>query len=126
MGNLYRFGYNPFEDFLVKSIMYGTDISDANLKPDIQNAFTFILQNILVNRNDAVYLDFEIKKAGVLYKILGKNAMSAVWLSGLFPANAMLMKNNVFKIGNRTYKYNPKTYELTYKVTKEKKKTTEK
>jgi hypothetical protein len=124
MGNLYRFGYNPFQDFLLKSIMYGTDISDEKLKPEIQNAFQYILQNILQNGNEAVYLDFEIRKTEQHYKVVGKNAMSAVWLSGIFPMNAhLMMKNNVFKIGDRTYKYNPKTCELSYKLTKVKKKT---
>lgn len=114
MGNLHKWNYNPFQDFLIRSLMFGADISDETLRGDIHAAFTYILQNVLENENDVVHLDFKIVNNDEHYKIVGKNAISAVWLSGIFPLNSELMlKNNVFQIGNRKYTYNKKTCKLT-------------
>ena len=119
MGNLYKWNYNPFHDFLLKSIMFGANISDKQMQGDIYAAFVFILQNILDNPKDVVHLDFKIVGDGTHYKVVGKNAISAIWLSGVFPMNSDLMlKNNVFVIGNRKYSYNKKTCKLTYTIIK--------
>jgi hypothetical protein len=123
MGSKYVIGYNPFQDFLMQSIIYGADLSNKRIKTDIHAAFAFILQNVLDNQNDVVYLDFDIVGDKNNIKVVGKNAVSAVWLSGVFPDNIDLMlKKNVFRIGNRIYKYNKKTKELTYKVDEDNKK----
>ncbi len=115
MGSQIKWTYNPFHDFLLQSIMYDIDISDKKLKPDLYASFAFILQNVLENKNDVVYLDFEIINNNNHFKVVGKNAISAVWLSGLFPIDSEpILKSNTFTIGERKYKYNKKTKELTY------------
>lgn len=115
MGNRYVLGNNPFQDFLLQYALYDVDLSDKKMKDDIHAAFTIILKNILNNENDAVYLDFDIIGEKNNIKIIGKNAISAVWLSGFFVENPdQLLKNNKFRIGNRGYTYNTKTFELTY------------
>jgi hypothetical protein len=117
MGNEYVYGRNPFQDFLIKSLEFDMDISDKKSKGEINASFTYILQNVLDNANDALYLDFEIINIDNHFKVVGKNALSALWLSGILVDNAALvMKNNTFVIGNRKYHFNEKTNELTYTI----------
>jgi len=120
MGSGYKTGYNPFQDFLLQLILYGADISNKKMKRDIHSAFSLILQNVLNNPNDVVYLDFDIVSDKNHIKVVGKNAISAFWLSGLFPSNIdYILKNNNIKMGNRIYKYNKKTKLLTYTIVDE-------
>lgn len=115
MGNRYVVGYNPFQDFLMHLMIYGVDLSNKKIKNDIHTAFSSILQNILDNPNDVVYLDFDIVGDENYIKIVGENSLSALWLSGIFPQNVdFILKNKSFKIGNRLYKYNKKV--LTYTI----------
>jgi hypothetical protein len=117
MANLYSWGGNPFRDYLLNSILLDIDISNKQTKRDINSAFKYILQNILNNPNEAVYLDFEITKNEGYYKLIGKNSVTALWLCGFFPSDATpIMKSNVFIIGNRKYEYNKKTKELTFTI----------
>jgi hypothetical protein len=112
MGSEYVDGRNPFRDFLLRSLEFGLE-----LKADISSSFTYILKNVLDNPEDAVYLDFEIINIDNYFKIIGKNALSALWLSGILVDNAgIIMKNNTFVIGNRKYFYDNKTNELTYTI----------
>lgn len=120
MGSQFRWTNNPFHDFLLQSIMQDIDISDKKYKADIYTSFVYILQNVLENKNDAVYLDFEIINNNNKFKIVGKNAISAIWLSGEFSGDSeTMLKNNVFIIGDRKYKFNKKTKELTYTLINE-------
>jgi hypothetical protein len=57
MGKIYKWGVNPFRDFLLNSIMFDVDISERGAKQDINSAFTYILTNLLNNEKDALYLE---------------------------------------------------------------------
>jgi hypothetical protein len=115
MGSEYIYNRNPFRDFLLDSIITDIDISTKAAKRDIDGAFKYILGNILINRDEIVYLDFEIKKNEEYYILKGKNAISALWLSGFFPTDgSKIIKSTTFIIGNRKYVFNKKTNELTY------------
>jgi hypothetical protein len=115
MGSEYIYGKNPFRDFLLESIMINVDISTKEAKRDIDSAFKYILGNILINREEIVYLDFEIKKNEEHYKLHGKNSISALWLSGFFPSDgSKIIKSTTFIIGNRKYVFDKETNELTY------------
>jgi hypothetical protein len=115
MGSPYKYGRNPFQDFLLKTIEFDIDISDKKLKNEINSTFTYILENVLDNEKDALLLDFEIINVDNYFKIIGKNAVSALWLSGILVDNAeLVMKNNTFIIGSKKYYYNNKTHELTH------------
>ena len=95
--------------------MNDVDISDKKIKPEIEEAFTYMLQNILNDEKVGALLNFDIINIDGHFRVIGKNAISALWLSGLFPANGYVaIKNNVFKIDNRRYRYNNTTNELTY------------
>ena len=119
MGNEYRWGINPFQDFLLNSIMYDVDISNKLTKRDIDTAFKYILENILINTDEIIYLDFEIIRKENHFKVRGKNSISALWLSGFIPSDAtLIIKNNAFIIGDKKYQYNKKTKELTYIIIK--------
>jgi len=117
MGSEYVYNKNPFRDFLLESIMMDVDISTNESKRDIHGAFKYILGNILINPNEVVYLDFEVIKNEQHYKLQGKNSISALWLSGLFPSDAtLIIKSTTFVIGNRKYVFNKEKNELTYTV----------
>lgn len=120
MGILYEYGINPFNDVLIESLKYDVDISDRKRKPELSSIFIEILQNILNDEKLALYLDFDIVKKDGCYRVLGKNALTAFWLSGILIENLesedVMFKNNVFIIGDRKYKYDKKKYELTYTI----------
>lgn len=115
MGSKYKWDINPFQDFLILSSLYGADISDEKLINEIGDTFLLILENTLDNENDAVYLDFEIRNDNDYIKIVGKNAPTALWLSGIMPKGDVdkFLKQNIFVINNKKYIFNKKTFELS-------------
>jgi hypothetical protein len=119
MATIYRWNINPFSDFLLNSLIYGIDISERKLKPDINGVFTSILQDVLEDQEDVAYLDFSITKKENFYKVKGKNAISALWLSAVLPSNPTdIFKHNIFVFGDREYAYDRKTKVLTFKTVK--------
>lgn len=117
MGNKYVVGYNPFRDFLLQSVMYDVNVTNNSIKNDIREVFVILLERILDNEKDVLYLDFDIIDNNGHIKLIGKNAISALWLSGIFPRNIKeIICSNVFRIDNRQYRYNKKIKVLTYKI----------
>jgi hypothetical protein len=117
MGRTYSWNKNPFRDYLLSMVLMGIDISDKQFKEEISTYFIYILENILINENDALYLDFEIINVGNHFKLSGNNAVTALWLSGIIPTNTEdAMKNNTFIVRNRKYIFNEQTKELTYSI----------
>jgi len=119
MGRTYEWNENPFRDFLFKSIMFGADISDKDFEADIYVAFVTILEYLLKEKRVAENLDFEIRKKDAYFKVVAKNSISALWLSGIFPNDPRkVLETNEFKFENVKYKFNPKTMKLTYRLIK--------
>lgn len=117
MGSEYKFLKNPFRDFMMRSMLYNVNILDKEYMVNIQNSFIMILGSILDDKTDITYLDFKLTGKPNNIKILGKNSISALWLSGIFPPNVgNIINKSTFVIGNKTYKYNKKTHKLTYKI----------
>lgn len=117
MASKYVTGYNPVQDFLFQSMLYGVDILDKKNFVDIQSAIVYILQNVLKNENDVIHLDFEIKGNKNYIKLIGKNIITALWLSGVFPQNVdEILNKNKYVIDNISINYNKKTKKLTYTV----------
>jgi len=125
MATKYQWGENPFQDLLINFLLADQDILEKRLKKEINNIFIDFLQNILNDPEDALYLDFDIKKKKDGYKVIGKNFISALWLSGVFISNVEdVFEMNELIIGNVRYTYNKKLFELklstlTEKETKE-------
>lgn len=117
MASEYKFGINPFQDFLVESLLYEVDISDNEFVREILPSFRLILENMLDNPKEVLYLELEIKNHDGHYKVIGKNSASALWLSGIIVDDAeFINKNTNFKLGDKLYKYDSETNELTYKL----------
>lgn len=117
MASKYVTGYNPIQDFLFQSMLYGVDISNKKHFVDIQSAIIYILQNVLKNERDVIHLDFEISGDKRYIKLVGKNIITALWLSGVFPydVNEVLDKNK-YIVDNISFNYNKKTKKLTYVI----------
>lgn len=124
MGSKYVWGTNPFQDFLFGWLMdtdEDIDISDGDVEVDIYVAFTTILKYFKNNEKYEKYLDYEIKKDDICFKVVAKNALTALWLSGIFPINPEdVLNENRFEVGDRVYRFNEKTKRLTYKQIKTK------
>ena len=119
MGRTYKWDENPFQDFLFKSLMFGADISDKDFEADIYVAFVTMLEYILKEKGVAENLDFEIRKKDAYFKVVAKNSISALWLSGIFPNEPRkVLETNEFKFENVKYRFNPKTKKLTYRLIK--------
>jgi hypothetical protein len=96
---------------------YGIDVSDKKNISNVEASFRYILENSLNDKNDVLYLDFEITCVDNYIKVIGKNAPSALWLSGILINNASeLIKNDTFVISDRKYHFNSKTNKLTYSI----------
>lgn len=119
MGTAYKYGTNPFRDYLVMSLVHGIDVSEKRFKSEISETFSYILQNVLNDPEDVLYLDFKIQKKKGYYKVFGKNAISSIWLSGILPTDIeTVLNDNRFIIGDKEYCYDKKTSELKYKLIK--------
>ena len=119
MGRIYQSNINPFQDFLFMSMLHGVDLAKKEFEEDIYVGFVQILEYIVQDKNDTQHLDFEIKGKDGYYKIVANNAVSALWLSGIFPKNTkMVINSNEYVIEDLKYKYNPKTKKLTYQFVK--------
>jgi hypothetical protein len=119
MARTYQSNINPFQDFLLASMMQGADLSDKENETDIYVALVTILEYIESNKNDTQYLDFEIKEKDGYYKIVANNAISALWLSGIFPKSPrIVMNNNEYIVDNIKYKFNPRTKKLIHQFIK--------
>lgn len=120
MGSEYRFGINPFQDFLMESLMYEVDISDKQFISEITSSFKIILGEMLENPKEVLFLEFDIKNIDGHYKLIGKNSVSALWLSGIIVDDAsLIMRNDKFKLGNKLFTYDKKTNELSYIIVDE-------
>ena len=119
MGSSYNWGINPFQDYLFRSILFDIDISNKKIEVDIYVEFITILEYFLSNNKYINYLDFEIKDNNDYYKIIGKNVISALWISGIFPKSpASVLKTNEFVLEDIKYKFNPKTNKLIHQLIK--------
>lgn len=117
----FEYGYNIFEDYLMKSILYGVDIADPQARPDITTSFITILKAVLSNPVDVVNLDFDIIKHGEgYYEVVGLNFITALWLSGVFPAEVdVVMANNIIEMEGIIFEYDKKTNKLSYTYAEE-------
>jgi len=119
MGSKYVFGYNPLKDYLLQLIITDSDVTNKRMRGDIYAAFIFILQNVLNNENDVIHLDFDINGDKDHVKLVGNNAITALWLSGIFPINIEdALTKDSFLIGDIQYTYNKKSKRLTHKFVK--------
>lgn len=120
MANEYEWEINPFQDFLLASLMYGADITDKELETEIYVAFSSLLEYVAPYSNSEIeLLDYEIKKRKDKFKVIGNNFISALWLSGVFPENPKeTINNNEIVIDKIKYKFNDKTKKLSYKLIK--------
>ena len=117
MASSYKLGNNLVQDFLMQSIIHGVDLLNKKNKADIYSTIVYILQYMLENPKELVYLDFDIVGNKENIKVVGNNSISAIWLSGIFPDDIdSIVGKNRFQIGNRLYRYNKKTKILTYTV----------
>lgn len=119
MASDYIWNINPFQDFLFEVILNDIDISDKEMKSEIHMAFSRILEYYVPDKYENQYLSFDIKNKKGSFKVIAKNIVTALWLSGIFPANPKkVIGSNEYIIENTKYKFNPKTNKLTYKIIK--------
>jgi len=118
MGSKEALGKNPLQDFLITLIISGVDISDMSYKQSIENECKNYLEMCLINPKDVVFLDFEIKasKSNTHLKVVSNNILTALWFSGIVPANSLeILANNRHYYDGSVYKFNEKTKVLTVK-----------
>lgn len=119
MGSNYNWNINPFQNYLFRSILSNIDISNKEIEVDIYVEFATILKYFLPDDRFINYLDFEIKNNNGHYKVVAKNAISALWISGIFPKSpASVLKTNEFVLEDIKYKFNPKTNKLIHQLIK--------
>lgn len=117
MGRTYNWNTNPFQDYLFTLMLNEIDISEVKYEADIYAAFTRVIDYLLRSENESHHLDFEIRKKDGYFKVVAKNAISAFWLSGIFPKDTRhVIDTNEYVIDNIKYKYNRKTKKLTQKI----------
>lgn len=119
MASSYMWGQNPVRDTLLQMMAIGVDISDKKFNDELNRIIYHILNNILRNGEDLIYLDFKIKKTDMHYKVIGNNIISALWLSGMIPKNPQaVMDANECHIGDNVYTFDKKNKVLKYSLRK--------
>jgi hypothetical protein len=122
MGNKYEWGTKEIQDMLMQVLSAGADISRKEMKTSINEIISQYLQYYLKNDRDIVYLDFNIRKNDTYYKVVGNNILTALWLSGMFPANTKaVLEKNEYIIDKIKFTYNTKTKILKSEIIKNKK-----
>ena len=115
MANEYIWGLNPFQDALIDIIFKGGDIGSKKNIDTIYDVFKYILQFHIKDRNDMLYLDFDIEGDGDYYKVVGNNMIAALWLSGIIPENPIsVLKTNEYYFDDKKFIFNSKTKVLKY------------
>ena len=113
MGSEYKWTINPFQDFMMASILNGVNISKKEFEPDMYSGLITILNYVETKEDCVQYMDFEIKKRKNYYRVIGNNLISSLWLSGIFPDNPhFVAKKNEFVFDNTKYIFNVKTKKL--------------
>jgi hypothetical protein len=119
MGNKYVWGIKEIQDMLMQVLMTDADISRKEMKASINEIISQYLQYYLKNDRDIVYLDFNIRKNDTYYKVVGNNILTALWLSGLFPADTkVVLEKNEYVIDKIKFTYNTKTKILKSEIIK--------
>lgn len=119
MGKSYSWDVNPFQDFLFGSIMNGVDVADTEIETEIYVAFYTILEYYVPERAENQHLNFEIKNKKGDFKVVAKNILTALWMSGIFPDfPKKVLDNNEYINENMKYKFNKKTKKLTHQSIK--------
>jgi hypothetical protein len=114
MASEYQYNVNPFQNYLLQLIENGIDISDREIKGEIYETISAILEDFLLNDNDTKFLDFEIDSDGdEFYWVKGRNLISSLWLSGIFPEFPQSLQNEIeYQHENKKYFFNKKRNEL--------------
>jgi len=106
MGSEYLWGRNPMQDTLLQMIALGVNVADKQFKEELNTIFTIILENVVTDKEDLVYLDFKIKKTNMHFQLIGNNIISALWLSGILPKNpTAVYENNICHIADTVYTF---------------------
>lgn len=120
MGSKYVTHESPLRDFLFEVMARGANLSSPKLSDDIYSACMYILENYLINKNNIIHLDFDIKKGKFdgHHKVVACNIVTALWFMGIMPTDCdEVLKKNELEYDNKIYKFNQKTKVLTHKTT---------
>ena len=105
---------NSIRDYLLQLVKMNINFDDNSVKEEINKTILNFLENVLEYPEYVIHLDFEIKSDCGYVKVVGKNIISALWLSGLFPLDInSVITSNVYYDYDCKYVYNLKTNELT-------------
>lgn len=119
MANKYEWNTNPFNDYLIASLLLDNDITEKEMLDEIYDGFCTIIDYFTGNETDSEYLNFEIKEKNGFFKVVSGNAITAFWLSGIFPDSIrQVNRTNEFIFDDMEYKFNPKTKKISKKQLK--------
>lgn len=111
---------SPIRDFLIQLMILGYDISDDESFDAINENISFILENMGVEQEHLIYLDYEIKAVeddSNHINILPNNFVTGLWFSGVIPLNpSVAYKNNELKYNGKLFEFNKETKKV---ITKE-------
>jgi len=115
MGSDYYWDANPLNDYFLNLILVDIDVTDKELKAGIELECVKILKNYLINPQDVVFLDFQIKKSLNGITVLGNNMLTSLWFSGIVPEDTKnALTSNMLVIDSMKIKYSKKTKKLTF------------
>lgn len=115
MGKIYKWGKNPFNDYLFLSMLNNTDISSSEFQGKILSDFIIILRNF-IGDNNLSYFDFHIKGNGNSFKLVANNIVTALWLSGVYPKDSdTVFHSNTCIYNQMEFKFNKRTKKLSVK-----------
>jgi len=115
MAKMYEWDNNPFQDFLLRSILYGIDISDKEYEVNIYVGMTTFLEYFIDNEKELSYLDFKIVNKDNYFKVIPNNSISAFWLSGVFPKDIKkVLDTNELVFDEHKFKYDARRKKLKY------------
>ena len=122
MGDNYKWGDNPVQDFLFQLLLLGNDLTHSELEDGITENIAMILTYMGIKPGEITqYLEYKIKKdKGIHFRVMPNNIVSAMWFTGIVPENSetVFLNNSAVYKGNK-FKFNKKTKRLTWAKLKE-------
>lgn len=106
MASEYIRGVNPFEEYLIHTLLEGIDLTVEEDVDEVFSSMVYLLELILGTDEHNHLFSFDIINDDEKYLVFGNNLITSLWLIGIFPDNVeKVILDNSFTYDGMIYSY---------------------